>query len=174
MVAAQAGDKAAYKQVLSESSEMIRGFLYARISNRQAADEIVQEALLAIHKARHTYDPRRPFIPWMMTLARYKYVDYLRKWEKTQKLEVGDEQLEQMAVTKQASSANEQLGEVMSKALNMLSEEQRTLVLALKVEGLSVRDMADKLGKSEAAVKVSAHRAYKKLRQKLEKLGYEY
>ena len=101
-------------------------------------------------------------------------MDYLRKWSRTTKNETADETiLNNLVATDSADPANEQLSESMQRALAALPEKQKSIVVMLKVDGLSVKEVAAKTGASESAVKVTAHRAYKALRKRLEAIGME-
>lgn len=53
---------------------------FSRIGHGPAeAEDLLQEALNAIHTHRHTYDRLQPFTPWIHAVARYKFLDYLRR-----------------------------------------------------------------------------------------------
>ena len=75
MAAAQAGDAAAYRQLLREISAWLKRY-YSRRLPPSMIDDVSQEVLLAIHAKRHTYDPQRPFIAWLSAIARYKWIDF--------------------------------------------------------------------------------------------------
>ena len=77
MAAAQVGDANAYRILLSELSAWLRRY-FARRLPRAMTEDAVQDVLLAIHEKRHTYDPTRPFGPWLAAIARYKWIDRLR------------------------------------------------------------------------------------------------
>lgn len=174
MVKSQQGDSQAYRLLLKESSVVIHRYLVSRIGDNQVADDILQEALIGIHKARHTFDADRAYIPWMLSLTKYKYVDYLRKWSRTAKHEITDEGVfENLVATYDGFPTNEGLSEELQLALAKLPVKQRQTVELLKIQGLSVKEVASKTGASESAVKVTAHRAYKALRKRLKGLTYE-
>ncbi len=83
MVAGLAGDAAAHRALLERLSRQLRGYYKGQLSRvgrgPVEAEDLVQEALIAIHTRRHTYDASQPFTPWMYAIARYKLVDYLRR-----------------------------------------------------------------------------------------------
>src|SRR6266568_4591223 len=83
MISALGGDVAAHRAVLEKLSSQLRGYFKGQL-NRVGrgpveAEDLVQEALIAIHTRRHTYDPTQLFTPWVYAIARYKFVDYLRR-----------------------------------------------------------------------------------------------
>ena len=77
MAAAQAGDANAYRTLLTELAPWLRRY-YARRLPPAMTEDAVQDVLLAVHEKRHTYDPSRPFGPWLAAIARYKWIDQLR------------------------------------------------------------------------------------------------
>ncbi len=77
MVASQNGDAAAYRALLGEVAVWLRRY-YVRRLPPAAIEDAIQDVLLAVHEKRHTYDPARPFGPWLAAIARYKWIDRLR------------------------------------------------------------------------------------------------
>src|SRR5229473_1838776 len=83
MLASQDGDAASHRALLDRLSRRLRAYYkgkLARIERGAAeAEDLVQEAVLAIHLKRHTYDPSEPLTPWVHAIARYKLIDFLRR-----------------------------------------------------------------------------------------------
>src|SRR5258705_8811499 len=83
MLASQDGDAASHRALLDRLSRRLRAYYkgkLARIGRGAAeAEDLVQEAVLAIHLKRHTYDPVEPLTPWVHAIARYKLIDFLRR-----------------------------------------------------------------------------------------------
>lgn len=77
MAAAQMGDANAYRILLHELAVWLRWYYAGRLPPVMTEDA-VQDALLAIHEKRHTYDPKRPFGPWLAAIAWYKWKGRLR------------------------------------------------------------------------------------------------
>ena len=160
MVQAQAGDEPAYVQLLGELAAAIRAYLLARFGVHGVVDDCVQECLIAIHGARHSYDPSRPFRPWMFAIVRHKTIDLLRQNATRQRLEGN---LESEATDAAAPSSIEA-----SRLLGALSSDHREAVLLTKFWGFSISESASRLGVSESVIKVRVHRAINKMRQLLE------
>lgn len=158
----QDGDETAYAQLLSEIGRVITMMIRQRIKNEQTVEDIYQTVLLTIHRARHTYDPTRPFKPWLYSITRNTIFDYLRKNRKRFELEtfIGDG-YEQKA--KEDTQREET--EILEKALESLPKNQREAVVLLKIEGLSLEEAAKKAGVSVGAIKVRAHRGYEALKK---------
>ena len=81
MRAAQRGDRAAYSALLHGILPLLRQLVRSRLRFLQAADheDLVQEILLSVHAARASYDPSRPFMPWLMCIAHHRMVDGARR-----------------------------------------------------------------------------------------------
>ena len=81
MCQAQAGDSRAYTQLLREVSASLRAFVRSRRRSSSPSDveDLVQDIIISLHAVRSTYDPARPFTPWMMAIARNRIVDGARK-----------------------------------------------------------------------------------------------
>lgn len=163
MVAAQNGDKAATNVLLSEVGLWLERYFRRRVAPH-AIDDLVQEVLIAFYTKRATWDPSRAFLPWLAAIARYRWVDHLRKVYKHD----GQELMEDDAV---ADSEEEVvLARVsLDRLFGNLPEKQAEAIEMVKIGGLSIREAAEKTGQSESLVKVNIHRGLKKLAALVEK-----
>lgn len=75
---AQLGDERGYAQLLEELGDAIAAFLNSRFGPIDLIEDCVQECLIAIHSARHTYDTKRLFRPWFFAIVRNRTIDLLR------------------------------------------------------------------------------------------------
>jgi RNA polymerase sigma-70 factor (ECF subfamily) len=75
MQAAQDGDKAAYETLLTDIVPLLRAVVQRTWRNAHDVDDIVQDVLLSLHAVRDTYDPARPLVPWLLTIARRRIAD---------------------------------------------------------------------------------------------------
>jgi RNA polymerase sigma-70 factor, ECF subfamily len=165
MTRAQAGDRQAYEDLLRALTLEARGFVRRRVGWAEWTEDVVQEGLLTVHRARQTYDPTRPFAPWFYAILNSRLIDALRDHRRVRTRELIDEE----AVGRQTAAVPDERGdglrETLARAVARLPRVQREIVLLLKYEDLSVREVAARLGMSEGAVKVTAHRGYKLLRK---------
>lgn len=169
MAAAQQGDAAAYQALLEELLVVVRRLVRARLADPEAAEDVVQIVLLSIHRARHTYQPSRPFGPWMRSIVRNAVIDSLRSRGRRLGREVGIEAIDALADPNAATPGEaEQLSPVLAGALGELPAKQREAVELIHLEGLSVAEAALRAGVSPGALKVRAHRGYRALRARLE------
>ena len=162
------GDAQAYASLLTETSRLLRPFLAKRLSFTNEVEDLLQEILISIHKARHTYDGNRPYKPWVYAIAKFRLQDYLRAHYSDQLRHAVDlSELEESLhanVTETAMSY-----ESISAEIRKLPEKQATILQLMHQEGYTAKEVAEKIGMKESAVKVAAHRAYKILRSKLER-----
>ena len=146
---------------------MIQKFLRSRFGNHHFIEDCVQEALIAVHQARHTYDPQRPFRAWLFAIVRNKAIDTLRR-QRTRDKAV-DHYRRDQEVLSQAGRRNTFQSEFSEGGLlELLSEQHKEVLVLTKIIGFSVAETAEQLGISESAVKVRVHRAIRKLRHLLE------
>jgi RNA polymerase sigma-70 factor (ECF subfamily) len=165
------GDAVAYRDFLSELSGRLRAFLRKRLQNMQdEVEDVVQETLLAVHNARHTYRPDQPLTAWVHAIARYKLMDFLRARSRREAFnDPLDEEHDLLATCDdEPAQARRDVGALLEE----LPEKQRLPILHVKLEGLSVAETAQLTGMSESAVKVGIHRGLKalalKIREKLQ------
>jgi RNA polymerase sigma-70 factor, ECF subfamily len=165
MVLAQGGDKHAYGALLERLGTLLRVMALRRLP-RDSVEDGIQNVLVAIHRARHTYDPSRPFAPWFQALARNRLTDTWRKVERTHRRELARTDLVEIAAAGDQGQAREDQVAVRA-AVAQLPVRQRRVIELLKLEQRSVKEVATILDMSESAVKVTAHRAYRALRRNL-------
>jgi RNA polymerase sigma-70 factor, ECF subfamily len=162
------GDQRAYTMLLQETSRLLRPFLAKRLSLTNEVDDLMQEILISIHKARHTYDGNRPYKPWVYAIAKFRLQDHLRAHYSDQLHHADDlsemEEFLHEDVTESAISYESISGEVQK-----LPEKQATILRLMHQDGYTAKEVATKIGMKESAVKVAAHRAYKVLKEKLER-----
>lgn len=162
MQKAQDGDKVAYANLLQEVTGIVRPYLYNKLSDRNHFEDLVQEILLSIHKARHTYEASRPFLPWMFAIAHFRLQDHFRELYRERKHEFTD--VDSIKETLAAPDEHDyEKVEIIRKSLSLLPPKQRIVIEMMHVEGYTAQEVAGKTGMSLSAVKVSAYRAYKLL-----------
>lgn len=160
------GDAAAYRDFLSELSGRLRAFLRKRLQHMQdEVEDIVQETLLAVHNARHTYRADQPLTAWVHAIARYKLMDFLRARSRREAFNdpLDDEHELFAACDEEPAQARRDVGAL----LEQLPDRQRLPIVHVKLEGMSVAETAELTGMSESAVKVGIHRGLKALAAKI-------
>ena len=162
------GDTQAYAALLRETARLLRPFLVKRLNIGSDVDDLLQEILLSIHKARHTYDGERPYKPWVYAIANFRLKDYLRA-HYADHLHRAEELSELEDILPDDVTETEFSYESISGEVDKLPAKQAEILRMLHQEGFTAKEVAEKIGMNESAVKVAAHRAYKVLREKLER-----
>jgi RNA polymerase sigma factor (sigma-70 family) len=174
MARAQGGDGEAYGRLLGDIAPYLRSL--ARRHHRDPADveDTVQDVLLTVHAIRHTYDPHRPFGPWLVAIANRRIIDRLRSQGRTRAREVTlDLEHETFCAPETNLGEGDWNARVLSDAIEKLPPGQREAVRLLKLQEMSLQQAAAASGMSVAALKVAMHRALKNLRRMLTKSGGE-
>jgi len=169
----QEGDSAAYAQLLNEITPLLR-----RVIRRQRAflavediEDLVQDVLLSVHAVRATYDPGRPFMPWLFAIMRNRLVDGVRRYARQGAREIAITETE---VTFRAAAANtiqEDFEEVQElyRAIEDLPPTQRDAIEMLKLREMSLKEASEKSGMTAGSLKVATHRAMSSLRKMFKK-----
>lgn len=169
MACAQDGDRKAYETLLRQSAPYIRAIVRRIHVTPDRTEEVVQDVLLTVHRVRHTYDPARPFEPWLAAIARRRSIDALRRRRRTDAHEVFDSAAYETFADPAANKLQERPATAASldAAVAGLPAQQREAVRLLKLRGLSLAEASATSGTSIAALKVNMHRAIKSLRKRL-------
>ncbi|HKC51402.1 MAG TPA: sigma-70 family RNA polymerase sigma factor [Myxococcota bacterium] len=165
MVAAQAGDRAAYEKLLLELLPYARHRAARSVRDHSAQEDVVQNVLISMHRARHTYRPERPFTAWFHAILRNAVIDWARSQARRAGREVSLDANPAFEPSIAAETpGGDALSAEMTQALAALPASQREAVELIHIDGLSVTDAAALAGVSAGALKVRAHRGYKALR----------
>ncbi|MBC7504776.1 MAG: sigma-70 family RNA polymerase sigma factor [Sandarakinorhabdus sp.] len=156
MVAAQAGEAAPYRRLLGELRVWLLRY-FARRLPPSAVEDAVQDTLIAIHAKRHTWDPARPFGPWLAGIARYKWIDRLRIAAR----HAADELPESLGIPDHGAAVTS--AAALMGLMAALKPAQAEVIRLVKLEGMSIEEAAARTGQSPALVKVNIHRGLGRL-----------
>ena len=156
MAAAQSGDTVAYRTLLMDVSAWLRRY-FARRLPPSFVDDTVQDTLLAIHQKRHTYDPARPFGPWLAAVARHKWIDRLRAQKGSSSEALHDD----IAVADHGDAVTSAWS--LEGLLRQIKPAQAEVIRLVKLQGLSIEEAATATGQSASLVKVNIHRGLGRL-----------
>lgn len=156
----QRGDQIAARELVDLVSGRLCAFFSSQMGSPAQADDMLQEVWLRLHQARHTYRPGEPLLPWMYAIARRVRVDHYRKRRRIEFREVASESLHNVPARANSAQGLPTFGELIAP----LPESQREVLILLKVNGLSIDEVARATSTTAGSVKQKVHRAYNHLR----------
>jgi RNA polymerase sigma factor (sigma-70 family) len=167
----QDGNQSAYIQLLEEITPLLRRTVRRYRNFLQPADieDLVQDILLSLHTVRATYDPGRPFLPWVLAIARNRLADGARRYVRRSTNEVAVEHLPVTFLEDGTNALGDTYGdaEALRQAVRGLPRGQREAIEMLKLREMSLREAAAASGLSIVALKVAVHRGMNALRKAL-------
>ncbi len=172
MAAAQAGDGVAYQALLRDCIPVIKSIARRRGVVADRIDDVVQDVLLTIHRARQTYDPSRSFTAWLSVIADRRAIDLLRRISRQDVREVhaplAFEGHADHSADPAQGLAHADATAAAARALASLPTRQREAVQHLVLEERSLVDAAALTKRTKGSLKVNLHRALKALRVRME------
>ena len=167
-LAAQSGDKLAYHALLSALIPYIRKIIAPGLTNPDWVDDLLQDILMGVHKSLARYMPGQPFRPWVNAIIRYRRAEFLSQHYAS----MGHKKVPLDEVVEKGVDL---LGffqtlEDIERVLQQLPEKQQQIFYLVRIEGMSIREVAKQMAMSESAIKVSAHRSAAKLKEILQQV----
>ncbi len=167
MARAQDGDRAAYRRLLAEIAPYLRALATRRHRDPQDVEDAVQDILLTVHAIRRTYDPTRPFGPWLVTIANRRFIDRLRSQGRRRNRETPLTPEHETFSDHRANFDEGPDRKELERAIDDLPPMQRQAIQLLKLREMSLKEASMVSGMSIASLKVNVHRAVKSLRKML-------
>jgi RNA polymerase sigma-70 factor (ECF subfamily) len=173
MAAAQDGDAVAYKSLLRACLSLIGPMVRGTGVPADRVEDVIQDVLVTLHRVRHTYDPARPFTPWLRAIAQRRAIDVLRSHGRHRTREVHapliyESHPDPAPTAAQKLERSVGAGELRA-AVAALPEGQRQAVEELSLRERTLEEAAARTGRTKGALKVNLHRALKTLRSHLAK-----
>jgi len=162
MERAQKGDREAFQALFADIGPLITLFVRRRVFDQAEVDDVCQEALLAVFKSRHTYQPARPFEPWLFAIVRNVIAAYLQRNRQRGKWQAPTSEIPETWAEDESS-----LGVELRDGLNQLSANQLEALKLTKLSGFSIAEAAQRAGTSVGSMKVRVHRAYESLKRSM-------
>lgn len=165
---AQDGNSASYQELLQQITIILKKYLATRIISEPDREDIMQDILIAIHNSRHTYLVSKPFYPWMYAIAKNVLVKFYKKFQRVSEISI-DIEMEEIPNPEKIKIDEKYSDQVkaMLSIIQTLPSRQKQILIMLKFDKISIREIANKLNLSEGNVKVVAHRAYETIRKRL-------
>src|SRR6266403_2203232 len=143
MLASRDGDAASHRALLNQLSSRLRAYYKGKLArvgrSASEAEDLVQEAVLAIHIKRHTYNPDEPLTPWVHAIARYKLVDFLRR-NRASLADVPIDEADEVIARDDYSDAESTCD--VRRLMEQLPKNMQCAIEAVKLDGLSTAEAA--------------------------------
>jgi RNA polymerase sigma-70 factor (ECF subfamily) len=162
MERAQNGDREAFQALFADIGPLITLFVRRRVFDQAEVDDVCQEALLAVFKSRHTYQPARPFEPWLFAIVRNVIAAYFQRNRQRGRWQAPTSEIPETWAEDESS-----LGVELRDGLNQLSANQLEALKLTKLSGFSIAEAAQRAGTSVGSMKVRVHRAYESLKRSM-------
>ena len=168
VLVAENRDRTAFMQIFRYFAPRVKGFLVGRGLTSHAADDVLQEVMLAIWNKAGSYDPAKAAIStWIFTIARYKYIDRLRR-ESRHKTDSDDLDLKPSdAPVADENVLQDQRQIAVQAAIANLPADQQSVIFLSFIKGLAHSEIAEQLGLPLGTVKSRIRRAFARLREEL-------
>ena len=167
MAAYAGGDAASFNELFERYAPLLVRMMRRKIASPEAADDLVQQTFLQVHRARADYDSSRPFRPWVWTIAMNLQREHFRRLGRKPETPL---EREPPASSGRPGEALEQMERArrLRAAVDALPAGQREVIELHWFDELSFPEVAQVLGVRTSAVKVRAHRGYGTLRAALQ------
>ena len=164
MASYQAGRFEAFDELYALVAPAVRRFLHGRLRDEARAEDVLQETFLQMHRARRSYDPAYPVLPWVMAIARHCWLMELRRAGRRplSQLDVADVDPSVRAEADAYAAAAD-----LERALGQVPAGQRQAVVAHHVWGFSFQEVGAQLGIAGSAAKLRSSRGMRRLRELL-------
>ena len=162
----QDGRFEAFDELYASLAPPLRRYLLSHVRDVARAEDLLQETLVQVHRARHTYDAAYPVMPWVMAIARHVWLMDRRTASRRPRAtdDVANVPLQVRAEADSFADRTE-----VRQALGQIAASQRQAVIQHHVWGLSFKEIAERAGIAETAAKLRSSRGMARLRELLKK-----
>jgi RNA polymerase sigma-70 factor (ECF subfamily) len=153
----RAGDEEAVKWIYSKFSGAVYALSFDILRDRGRADDATQQTFIKAWRAADSFDPTRAIEPWIYSIARRTAIDIYRKERKRRPVDVVD--------IAEPGPSLDRIWEVyqVRLAVDQLADDEREVVRMSHFEGLTQKEIAERLDIPLGTVKSRSHRAHKSL-----------
>ena len=157
----QSGRFDAFDEIYASIAPPLRRYLLSQARDAAKADDLLQETFLQIHRARHTYDPSYPLMPWANAIARHVWLMDRRMLSRRP---WAPDDVTEMELPVRADAASFADRSEVRRALRDVAPARRDAVIQHHLLGFSFKEIADRAGIAETAAKLRSSRGIAQLR----------
>jgi len=173
----QAGDEAAFEEIVYRYSDRLMNFAYRFVLNREESEDIVQDTFLKVYQNRHAYREIAKFSTWIYTITGNLAKTVLRK-RRNRKLfffsKLGPEDKDMDFPSKDRKPENKIEGQfderIIQRAIKKLPEHFRTAIILRDIQELSYEEISNIINAPLGTVKSRINRARLRLQEELKHL----
>lgn len=154
-------DMEAFEALYLRHKSRLFGYLLGRLKERSAAEEVFQAVFAKLHQARRGYRAEIPFLPWFFTIARHVLIDHLRREQRQRHVVVSEDAVAAFVAPEQESTP---IGAAVAELASLSDAQRQALELRFN-EGLSFREIAQRLDLSPDNARQIVSRAVGRLRK---------
>ena len=165
-------DSGAFEVLLNKYQNLIYGFCYKMLKDRQRAEDVTQETWLKVVLNAESFRPTGSVRSWILSIARNLVIDDFRSRKRwTDISEEAWASIDDPQQNIEKLFSDHESNELLNQAFAELPENQKVVLTMVLVEELSQSEVAAKLGTSVGAVKATLFRARENLRKSIEEKG---
>ena len=179
----QNGDRDAFTHLVHRHKGDVFRFILSKVNDRELASDLTQDVFVKLFKSADLYQPTAKFRSWLFRMAQNICIDYHRKHQKASILTLDSrsdaseeltllDQIEDESANPERETEFVELQSVIERALDSLSEEQRTAFVLCQYQGMSYSEIASVQKVPVGTVKSRIHQALIKVRDFLKEKGY--
>lgn len=161
-------DMEAFGELYDQTEKVMYAFILTLVKDHNDTLDILQDTYLKVKSAAHLYKPMGKPLAWMFTIAKNLYLENIRKNKKN--VDMKDEYIENSLDVSFVSDPEDRI--VLEAALEIISEEEREIVMMYAVGGMKHKEIAKNMDMPLSTELSKYHRALKKLKVHLEKRGF--
>ncbi len=169
------GDMLAFEDIVHQYERLVYATAYRMLNNHSDAQDVSQEVFIKVYKKLDSYKPTYSFGAWISTIASNTSIDYIRKHKKQSLLSLDKEiefedssvglTLESNDLTPEQELIQKEKRELIQKAIELLDEESRELIILRDVNGIPYNEIAENLDLKLGTVKSKISRSRIKLQK---------
>jgi RNA polymerase sigma-70 factor (ECF subfamily) len=171
----QRGDKEAFRWLVQTYQRLVFSLSLKMLCDEEEAKDIVQETFIRVWQNIGSYDPERPFVTWLYTIASRLCLDRLKGMKRLLPLPEDESLLRRFATNIDSSRTieNREWMAVVRMLAEGLSTKQRLVFTLCHLEELSSEEVEEITGMDAKQVKSNLYVARQTIRKQLKALGYE-
>ena len=160
------GDHGAFRLLFERYAPMLLRLVSRHLRSDELAREVVQQTFFQLHAARHDFRSDAKLRPWVFTIAMNLVREHYRRASRRKELALDEARL---VARERPPLDGRERAILLRAAMEQLPENQREVVVLHFFEERPFAEVAEIVGSTEGAVRVRAHRAYKRLKELLGK-----